>query len=47
MKKTIQMRFKPEALGMQLSKPCKYCGCMTGLSGVCGMCKIIHEELEE
>lgn len=40
------MRFKPEALGMQLTKHCKYCGCLTGPSGVCGMCKIFYEVLE-
>jgi len=47
MKKTLQMRFKPEALGMQLTTHCKYCGCLTGPSGVCGMCKIFAEELEK
>ena len=48
-KKTIQMRFNPKAIGIELSKPCKYCGCMTGPEGVCGFCKILREEwdLEE
>jgi len=41
------MRFNPKAIGTYTEYRCKYCGCPTGPSGVCGYCKIIVKELEK